>query len=304
MRVGVSLPNLGLSANPEALVRGAQQAERLGYDTLWTADRLLHPVQPRDPYPATPDGSLPDYYKNVLDPLESLAFAAAQTTKIGLGTSIIAIPFYNPVVLARRLSTIDVLSGGRLRVGFGLGWSKDEFEAVGATRKGRGARANEFLQLLDRIWTTNPVEFEGEFFRVPRSFIGPKPVQKPRPPVFLAAYTAEALRRVATYADGWQPNGAILLGEMPRMLAELRAMTSEAGRDSSKMLLNVVATMQLTAQPIAGKRAFFTGSAEQVREDVARARELGATELIVELDLSPPIDELLPTMERFRRLAE
>src|SRR5262245_24940701 len=129
MRVGVSLPNLGLSACPEALVRGAQEAERLGYDTLWTADRLLFPVAPGDPYPATPDGSLPEYYKNVLDPLESLAFAAAHTTTIGLGTSVIAIPFYDPVVLARRLSTIDVLSNGRLRVGFGLGWSKDEFEA-------------------------------------------------------------------------------------------------------------------------------------------------------------------------------
>ena len=304
MRVGISLPNLGSSANPEALVRGAKHAEQLGYDTLWTADRLLYPVAPRDRYPATHDGSLPDYYKSVLDPLESLSFAAAHTEKIGLGTSIITIPFYNPVVLARRLTTIDVLSGGRLRVGFGLGWSEDEFEAVGATRKGRLARANEFLQLLDHLWTTNPVEFDGEFFRVPRSFIGPKPVQKPRPPIFLAGYTAEALRRVAKYADGWQPNGAILLGEMPRMLAELRAMTKAAARDPGAMLLNVVATMKLTAQPIAGKRTFFTGSTEQIREDVARARELGATELIVELDLSPSIDELVVTMERFRRLVD
>ena len=304
MRVGVSLPNLGLSATPDALVRGAQHAEQLGYDTLWTADRLLYPVHPRDPYPATPDGSLPEYYKNVLDPLESLAFAAAHTRTIGLGTSIIAIPFYNPVVLARRLTTIDILSGGRLRVGFGLGWSHDEFEAVGASLKGRGARADEFLQVLNAVWSTNPVEFHGTFFSVPRSFIGPKPVQQPRPPIFMAAYTAAALKRVATYADGWQPNGAILLGEMPRMLAELRAGAAAAGRDPSAMLLNVVATIALTPQPMAGSRAFFTGSREQIRDDIARARALGTTELIIELDLGPPIDELLRTMERFRGLAD
>jgi alkanesulfonate monooxygenase SsuD/methylene tetrahydromethanopterin reductase-like flavin-dependent oxidoreductase (luciferase family) len=197
-----------------------------------------------------------------------------------------------------------VLSGGRLRVGFGLGWSDDEFDAVGATAKGRGARASEFLDLLVRIWTTNPVEFHGKFFTVPRSFIGPKPVQRPRPPIFLAAYTASALKRVAQHADGWQPNGAILLAEMPRMLAELRAMAAAAGRDPSALLVNVVATVSLSAQPIAGKRAFFTGSAEQVRDDIARARALGATELIFELDLGPPIDELVRTMDRFRRLVD
>jgi alkanesulfonate monooxygenase SsuD/methylene tetrahydromethanopterin reductase-like flavin-dependent oxidoreductase (luciferase family) len=262
MRIGVSLPNLGLSANPAAVVRGAQHAEQLGYDTVWVADRLLYPVRPRNPYPATADGSLPAYYKEVLDPLESLTFAAAHTSRVGLGTSIIAIPFYGPVVLARRLTTIDVLSGGRLRVGFGLGWS------------------------------------------VPPSFIGPKPIQKPRPPVFLAAYTASALKRVAAYADGWQPNGAILLGEMPRMLADLRAAAAAAGRDPSALLLNVVATAALTPQPITGRRAFFTGSVDQVREDIARARALGTTELIFELDLGPPLDELLRTMERFRRLVD
>ena len=120
-----------------------------------------------------------------------------------------------------------------------------------------------------RIWSTDPVEFQGKFFTVPPSFIGPKPVQKPRPLIFMAAYTAAALKRVATYADGWQPNGAILLGEMPRMLAELRSMAAAAGRDPSALLVNVVATVSLSAKPMTGKRMFFTGSVEQVREDIA-----------------------------------
>lgn len=304
MRLGVSLPNLGSSANPDAIVKGAQLAERLGYDTIWTADRLLYPVKPRNPYPATPDGSLPDYYRNVLDPVESLTFAAAHTTRIGLGTSILDIPFYDPVILARRLSTLDVLSGGRLRVGFGLGWSDDEFEAVGTVAKGRGARASEFLQVLKAIWTTNPVEFHGKYFSIPASFIGPKPLQKPYPPIFMAAYKTSALKRAATYADGWQPNGAILLGEMPRMIAEFRAMAKAAGRDPAAMLLNVVATVQVTPNEITGKRAYFTGSEAQVRADIAQTKALGATELIFELDLSPGIDELLGTITRLRPLAD
>lgn len=137
MRIGITLPNLGSSANPGDIIKAAGQAEELGYDTLWVADRLLYPVNPRTPYPATADGSLPELYKNALDPLETLTFAAANTNRIGLATGVLDIPFYNPVVLARQLTTLDVLSGGRLRAGFGLGWSEDEFEATGLERPTR-----------------------------------------------------------------------------------------------------------------------------------------------------------------------
>src|SRR5919108_6553528 len=159
MRIGITLPNLGrATTNPKNIVQAAKHAEALGYHTLWVADRLLYPVNPKTPYAVTPDGSLPDFYKNVLDPLETLTFAAAHTGQIGLGTGILDIPFYNPVVLARRLTTLDIFSSGRLRVGFGLGWSEDEFEAVGASLKERGAGADEFIQVLKAIWTAHPVE--------------------------------------------------------------------------------------------------------------------------------------------------
>jgi len=304
MRIGVSLPNLGLSANPDALIRGAQHAERIGFDTLWVADRLLYPVRPRNPYPATQDGSLPDYYRSVLAPLESMAFAAGVTNKIALGSSVIGINLYNPVVLARALTTIDVLSRGRLIVGFGLGWSEDEFEAAGTPPKGRGGRADEFLQILKAVWTSDPVEFNGKFFKLARSFIGPKPVQKPHPPIYMAAYTSAALKRVATYADGWQPNGGILLGRMPQMLEELRATAKAAGRDPSSLKLNVVASTTLTADRLDDTRAYFTGSIAQVRDDITRARDLGTTELIFELDLTPPVDTLIIEMDRLRRLVD
>lgn len=132
MRFGFALPQIGSLAGPGALVTVAQRAEELGYDSLWVLDRILWPVHPRAPYPLG-DGSLPEQYKSVLDPVETLTFVAAHTRRIALATGVLNIPWYNPVLLARRLTTLDVLSGGRLRAGFGIGWSPDEYEAAGAT---------------------------------------------------------------------------------------------------------------------------------------------------------------------------
>jgi alkanesulfonate monooxygenase SsuD/methylene tetrahydromethanopterin reductase-like flavin-dependent oxidoreductase (luciferase family) len=133
---------------------------------------------------------------------DALAFVAGQTKQIKLGTSVRDMPYYNPVMLARRLTTVDFLSNGRLCVGLGLGWSKDEADATGVDMKKRGAVADEFLQVLKAIWTTDPVEFHGKFYNIPRSYINPKPVQKPHPPIYLGAFVASALNRVAREADG------------------------------------------------------------------------------------------------------
>jgi alkanesulfonate monooxygenase SsuD/methylene tetrahydromethanopterin reductase-like flavin-dependent oxidoreductase (luciferase family) len=156
MRFGFTLPQSSSGAGPEGVVAVARRAEEIGYDSLWVIERLLYPVQPQAPYPATADGSLPPPYTRSLDPLAVLAFVAAHTTRARIGSTIINLPFYNPVLLARHLASIDVLSGGRLSVGFGLGWSPDEFEAVGVPMNDRGRRAEEALRLIQAIWTENP----------------------------------------------------------------------------------------------------------------------------------------------------
>ena len=281
MKIGFSLPNLGPVATDEAVRKVAQRAEALGYQSLWTADRLLFPVKPRTPYPVTPDGSLPEFYKQVLDPLESLTYAAATTTTIGLGTSVLDIPFYNPVVLARRLTTLDVLSNGRLRVGLGLGWSQDEMDAAGASMKQRGAMADEFIQVLKAIWTTNPVEFQGKFYQVPKSFIGPKPLQKPHPPIYLAAFAPPAMKRLATMADGWNPTGIPADG-MAQMFASLQQMAKEADRNPSSLAMVVRGNLQITDQPLGKDRVIFAGSMEQIKEDIAACRRIGAAEVILD----------------------
>src|SRR5437773_11509706 len=171
MRFGFALPQAGSAIGPEGLVTAAKRAEDLGCDSLWVLDRILWPVNPRVPYPIG-DGSLPVKYKSVLDPLETLTFAAAHTRRVALGTSVLNLPWYNPVLLARRLTTVDILSGGRLRVGFGIGWSPDEYEAAGVPWKARGSRADESLRALKAIWTMDPVEIEGAGVKVPKSYFG------------------------------------------------------------------------------------------------------------------------------------
>ena len=305
MRLGINIPQMGPAAGPEAITRVAQAAEAAGYDTIWTTDRLLFPVNPKTPYAGTPDGSLPDVYRKVLDPLDALTFAAAVTKKVGLGTSILNIPFYNPVVLGRRLTSIDVLSAGRLRVGFGQGWSADEFEAAGAEPKQRGARANEFMQVLHAMWKDNPAEFSGKHFTLPKSHIDLRPVQRPHPPIYFAAFSPAAMKRIAEYGDGWLPV-AIPIDGMKQMWQGVLAMANDAGRDTGKMEFIVRANTMVTDTPLGDGRFIFTGSKDEIRADVAACREIGAAEVHFDPafeDSAQTIDGYLGLVELLRELA-
>jgi probable F420-dependent oxidoreductase len=296
--------NIGPIGTAENLVRIAQRAEVLGYDTLWAVERLLWPLKPQTPYPVTPDGSLPVEYKYVLDPLETLTFVAAHTRRIGLGTSVLDIPCYNPVMLARRLSTLDGLSGGRVRLGLGLGWSKDEHDAMGAEMSGRGARADEFLAVMKAIWTTDPAEFRGQYYTLPRSHIQPKPVQQPHPPVYLAAFAPGALKRIARLADGWNPV-AIPVAGMKQMFDGVGAMARDAGRDPTTLQLIVRANVELGDRPRAAEGMIFTGTFAQIKEDVEACRALGAHEVHFDPTFTAGaqhIDRWLALMDQLRKL--
>jgi probable F420-dependent oxidoreductase len=286
MRIGISVPNGGAGATVEAVSTVARRAEELGYDTLWTFERLLYAVQPQNPYPGTPDGSWPQTFRRMLDPLDTLTFVAAQTKKIFLGTSVLDLPYYNPVVLARRLTTIDYLSNGRLRVGFGLGWSKDEMDATGADMKQRGAMADEFLQVLKAIWTQGVVEFHGKFYNVPKCYIDLKPVQKPHPRIYLAAFAPAALQRVARLADGWNPTFIPIEG-MAAMFASIKQMAAAAGRDPSWIELVVRANIHVTDKPLGKDRPLFSGTMDQIKEDTAACRQIGAHEVHFDPGFAP-----------------
>ncbi len=304
MKFGFALPVSHPSFTPDGVVRAAQRAEELEYETLWVYDRLLFPANPRSAYAGSPDGSLPDFYRNILDPLDLLNFAAAHTSKIRIGTSILVLPWYNPVMLARRLTTIDVLSGGRLSVGFGLGWSLDEYDAAGVPMRELGKRADEFLTVLKTIWTEDPAEHHGEFYDLPAAHFAPKPVQKPHPPVYLAAFSPAGLQRTATMADGWNPVGVPVDG-MRQMIAGMRGMAQQAGRNPDELGTVVRAFPMITEQPLGDDRFVYSGSADQVKADVAATKELGVQEIFFDPAMTPQgatADGYIQVMEQLREM--
>ena len=278
MKLGFNVPNLGPAAGPENIIKVAQKAEELGYDSIWTTERLLVPVNPTSGYGGMAGVPIPEQYKVQLDPLDTLSFVAAVTKRARLGTSILNLPFYSAALLARRLTTIDVFSGGRLTIGLGVGWCPEEFQAIGVSMHQRGKRADEALQLFHAVWTKDPVEFKGKFWNIPPSTIQPKPVQKPHPPILMAAFSPAAMNRVATMADGWLPVG-LPVPAMTQMWQGIQGMAKEAGRDPSKLQLIVRANFSITAEPAPEGRFIFTGSEEQVKQDIADVREMGADEV-------------------------
>jgi probable F420-dependent oxidoreductase len=285
MRIGCSLPFHGRAACPEGLLTIARRAEALGYASLWVGERLLAPVHPKAPYPIG-DGTLPVQFRSAMDPLEALAFVAGHTERLALGTSVLVLPLYNPIILARQLTTLDVLSKGRLRVGLGVGWSIDEPEASGVPWAERGQRTDEALHVLKAIWTTDPVACHGRYDQIPPSSIGLKPIQRPHPPIYMAAFTPASMRRLAREANGWNLAGVPLAAALEKLHA-MQEMARDAGRDPQALELVVRANVEFSATPLGADRMDFHGTLEQIGEDVAKARQVGAAELFFDLWTGP-----------------
>lgn len=301
MRIGIALPQLGPQATPENLIRVVERAERLGYDSVWVLERLLRPVNPQEPYPASPDGKLPETYAIVLDPIETLAFVAAHTKRVRLGTRVIVLPYHTPIHLARRVATLDVLSGGRVSLGVGVGWSRDEFEAAGTPFERRGARSDEFLQAMIKLWTEDPVGFAGDFYNIPESNVGPKPLQKPHPPIYVAGFGDYAFTRAVKFGKGWNPSGIPSFDWLAKMIAQFQETARDAGRGGMEVVLRATAMVFDTS--LGDKRKPLMGTLDEIREDIGRLREIGVTELIhtppeIGFTMSPSVEAGLARMEQ------
>ncbi len=208
MKVGITLPNLGPQATKENILQTATQAEKEGFDSLWTITRILWPLRPQTPYGGTSDGSLPVEYQTALDPLNVLLYLALNTSKFSLGTAVIDMFFDTSIMLAKRYATLDILSQGRVISGLGLGWSKDEYQASNVPFQNRAESADEFIQAM-KIWTDDVVEFKGKYYNIPASIIGPKPIQKPHIPVYLGGFSSNTFSRIVKYdLNGWLGVGA------------------------------------------------------------------------------------------------
>lgn len=281
MRLGYSVPQYGAFADPDFIRQASTALEAMGYDSLWAGDRILLPLAPSDPYPGG-DGTVPAAFGTFFDPLTALTLAAVGTREIRLGTSTLNALWQPPVLLARTLTSLDLLSHGRLDVGIGLGWLRDEYAAAGVPWRGKGARLEETLDVLEAAWTGEVVEHKGALWTVPPSRIDLKPCQRPRPPILLAGFTPPALERVGRRADGWL--GAAM--PMPHLTTlwdmALRA-ASGAGRDPSALRMVVRVNPQITDSPAPAGRVPRAGTVRQVADYLLTLAEAGAHEAFVDV---------------------
>jgi probable F420-dependent oxidoreductase len=282
MKVGMFLPQVGEYATKENILYIAKEAEKEGINSLWVLDRLLWPLKPKTPYVATPDGALPVEYQNVLDPLTTLTYVSGVTERILLGTSIIDMFFQNPVQLGKRFATLDVLSDGRTIAGLGIGWSKDEYEVSGVPYKDKGTRADEFLQALTKIWSDEIVEFKGQFYNIPASKIGPKPLQEPHPPILLGGFSPKTFSRIVNYANGWIGiAGFGPLEKLEQMINGLRESARKLDKDPSNIGIYIGSYPNILESPVSSNetRSPMTGTIEQIGSDIEQIKAMGTNHI-------------------------
>jgi probable F420-dependent oxidoreductase len=276
--IGFAAPVSGSWATEENLAYVARRAEQLGYHSLWTFQRLLAPV----------DHSWGEQYRSVQDPIVSLAYAAAHTSTIRLGVAVINIPFLSPAMLAKQVTTLDILSHGRLDLGLGNGWSDEEYTAVGMSKRGRGRRAEEFIRVLHRLWSDEVVAHDGEFYRVPPTRMEPKPVQRPHPPILLGAAAEPALRRAGRLCEGWVSSSRADLTAIGDSVATVQAAAKDAGRDPAALRFVCRGVVRVRPAGSADRKP-LTGTLEEIRADIDQLAEQGITELFVDLNFDPEI---------------
>jgi probable F420-dependent oxidoreductase len=305
MKIGLALPHMGEQATTENTRDFALYAERNGWDSLWTGERLLHPIDPKTPYPARADGKLKPETKRVFEHLTVLSYVAAITDKVRLGVSVLVLPYYNPVLLGRRLATLDQLSHGRVTAGVGVGWSADEFEAAGVPFHERGKVTEEAVRALRAVWGPDPVEFSGEYYTIPASIIGPKPVQDPLP-IVMGGFGPKALDRVGRIADGFTP-AAVHVDRLIEMITRVRQAAEASGRDPGDfptiVRANVMPTLDGSELPEEGRQV-TNGSWDQIATDIHRLAAAGIEEVFFDLNNLPGADNLQAQLDIASRLYE
>jgi probable F420-dependent oxidoreductase len=310
MLLGFDLPTRGALASPETITRLAIEGEAMGFDYLTLSDHIVIPmdIEARYPYSTTgefPSGGRTDWYEQ----LTSAAFVAAKTTRLRIVTSVMVVPHRPAVLTAKVLATVDLLSNGRLTVGVGAGWMKEEFEAVGTPPFAeRGAVTDEYMAAFRELWTKDAPQFEGRYVRFSNIVMLPKPVQKPHPPLWVGGESPPALRRVAKLGDGWYPIGTNPqhpLDSLPRMRAgieRMRRMVAEAGRDPRQIAIGYRIQRfgaNVPAKADDGERRLFSGGPADIAGDLRAFRDLGVTAVDMSF-VGDTVDRTLADMKRFR----
>jgi probable F420-dependent oxidoreductase len=230
MKVGVMTQFGGETSAPEYVARMGRAMDERGFHSVWAPDHILVPKVIKAAYPYMEDGSFPvEPTTQGLEPFTVLSFLAAHTTKLRLGTGVIVLPQRNAALTAKQAADLDVLSGGRLDFGIGVGWMADEFAALGMPFDRRGARADDYIRMMQTVWGSHESSYDGEFVQLPPVYQYPKPVQKPHPPLYFGGESKMALRRVARFGHWFGVN--VMPEAVPEKMAMLKEQCDLEGRD-------------------------------------------------------------------------
>jgi probable F420-dependent oxidoreductase len=305
MKFGVTIPNRGPLAIRENMIRLTQKAEALYFDSAWISDHIVVPrkIDPKYPYSARGEPPMkPD--EAYVEPLTLMCYLAGCTQRISLGTSVLILPYRNPVFTAKIIANLDYLSNGRIIIGAGVGWMTEEFKAMGVENffEERGAVSDEYIALFRELWTKENPSFKGKYYEVSDIGFNPKPVQKPCPPIWVGGHTKPAIRRAAALGDGWHPIGLRPPADLsPSNFADsvkyLRECAVKANRDPDTITISFRVPVQFTDDP-GSPRKPFTGKPIDIAADIVQYRNMGMSHLIVDI-MGSNVDALLEGMERF-----
>ena len=250
------------------------------------ADHIVLPVESKSTYPYTLDGKHPSI-GDALETFSILGLVAGATDRLRLVTSVLVLPYRNPVLTAKMAASLDVLSGGRLTLGVGVGWLKEEFEALNSPGfEVRGAVTDEWITIFKQLWSQSPASFDGRFYQYSDIRCEPFLVQKPHPPIWVGGHSRAALLRTARHGDGWHPVGAVAASPLPpnemrEHLDTLRRLTEAAGRDFSALTISYKAPLYDTGIPSPdGSRRPFSGAPDEIAGDIRRFAAIGVRELV------------------------
>ena len=303
MRFGFYLPNSGPTARPEPLAAIARKGDELGFYCMVAGDHILVPREINSPYPYTADGSFhAGGAAEYLEQLTLLTYLAGITQTIRLIPSVMIVPYRNPLLAAKILATLDVLSSGRLTLGVGVGWMEEEFEALDAPPFAeRGAVTNEYLQAFKELWTSDEPTFEGKYCQFSNIHFLPKPVQQPHPPIWVGGQSRAAMRRAARLGDGWHPVGAIPAAPLePEELAQnislLHRYAENADRNPEELEVSMKAPLyDVDTTPSGTSRRRFSGEPEQMLQDIQTYEDVGVSCIIFDIrgnDLNRSLERL------------
>jgi len=310
MQFGFSAPTAGPLSAPEPLTRLCVEGEAMGFDFATFSDHVVIPTDIASRYPYSETGEFPAGARAERhEQLTEVAFIAARTRRLRLVTSVMVVPHRPAVLTAKILSTIDVLSGGRLTVGIGAGWLKEEFEALGAPDfAARGKVTDEYVEAFRELWTKDAPRYAGEHVRFENILLAPKPVQKPHPPIWVGGESGPALRRVVRLADAWYPigtNPAHPLDSLARYragVARLWRFAKEAGRDPATVGLVFRCSKHGEGVPLKagdGERRLFSGGTADIAGDIRALRDVGVTSIDFSFG-GTTAEAMLTEMKRFR----